>query len=76
MRRWILACCVAVAGCGGRATLKVQPPEPEPESYMVPLSANPSDLICAETPPNVVHNYCMSIREFRLAVQPSIRATP
>lgn len=66
----LVACCMS--SC---APLPPSGPAP-PDRILIPLSLKDSDYICAETPPKVIHNYCVTVREFRLWIQPSVRAEP
>lgn len=75
LRRWGLLLIVASGSC---APLP-QPAAPEPETharYMVPLEAKETDWVCAETGPAYIYNNCISVKSFRLAVLPSVKAEP
>jgi hypothetical protein len=51
-----------------------QIPQPEgPKHYMIPLEAQNSDWVCAETLPRIPINYCVTVRAFRiLAIDPKV----
>lgn len=73
MRRGVILLAVLFGSC---AHHPVTPPDPNAiEGYLVPFGANPDGLVCAETAPNIPHNYCMTVRAFRLAVLPSVYAS-
>jgi hypothetical protein len=43
--------------------------QPEgPKHWMIPLEADKTDLVCAETRPEIPVNFCMSVNTFRILV--------
>jgi hypothetical protein len=49
-------------------------PQPQgPKHYMIPIEAQNSDWVCAETLPHIPTNFCISVRAFRImAIDPKM----
>lgn len=49
-------------------------PQPEgPKHYMIPIEAQNSDWVCAETLPRIPTNFCITVRAFRImAIDPKV----
>lgn len=75
MRRLLLAI-VLLSSCAQVSAPPLAPVPIPPRHIVIPLAVRDTDWICVETPPNIVHNYCVTMRELRLFVQPSVRAQP
>jgi hypothetical protein len=65
---------LALVCCRGelRASPPVPLPQPDgPKHYMIPLEAQNTDWVCAETLPRIPTNFCMSVKAFRImAIDP------
>ena len=74
MKLILLLAIVLTANCAGPPALVVVVPAAR-DRYAIPRAAHNTDLICAETAPGFVVDYCMTVREFRILVV-TVRATP
>lgn len=78
MRRSLLL--ILILGCEQCAPLQAPVlPDPEPSKpthYMIPIDAKGTDLVCAETLKAMLFDFCISVRDFRLASLPSTKAEP
>lgn len=79
MRRALLAIAMLSGSCAP-VQAPAPPPAPDlssgPTHYMIPLDAKGTDLVCAETLKAMMFDFCMSVRDFRLASLPSTKAEP
>jgi hypothetical protein len=63
MKRLLLL--TMLSGSCAHPPIKVQEPE-GPKHYMIPLEAQNTDWVCAETLPRIPTNFCMSVKAFRI----------
>jgi hypothetical protein len=58
---------LALLCCQGSCAHPPVLPQPEgPKHYMIPLEAQNTDWVCAETLPRIPTNFCMSVKAFRI----------